>query len=672
MSGVRGTKPSDAPLMLGADRVRPADVAAVARGRTVALGDEARERMAATRRALEAMIERGDAIYGATTGVGALKTVGVDPSAQPAFNRLLLGAHAVGHGDHVSEEATRATMLVRAAGLAIGAAGVRPDVVDALCAALDAGFTPAVHAIGSVGQADLSQLAEIGLALAGEGPEGERLRAAGLTPLALEPREAHALVNANAFSTGVACLALEGARSAVLAFEESGAVAYEAVLGNVGQLDPVVGALRPYPGHLAALANVRALLGGGALLEGRARPRALQDALAFKGFAQTQGAARDALDVLDAQLELELRSSGDSPVVLLDEDRAISTGNHDAAPVALALDYARLGLAQAVTAAGERIQKLLAPAFTGLPSGLRADPGAAEDGLAVVGHGAASLAAELRLLAAPVTLEQPTSSLAEGIEDRITLAPLGARRLLEQAGLAHRLAAVELVCAAQAVDLRDRVAELGAGTRRLYELTREHVPFTAAGTAPAGDLGALAEALRVRDEVTEDRFAAIAAGDRPLTPAECAGRARQAAALVDLGALDRTGAGEARLLWRDAHSEAWLNTWWEPRDTGYHDHGGSCVGVYVLDGRAWNEPLVVGGPRRAREYGAGDSFAFPGDGIHRMDHAPGAVTVHVYSPPIQSIGHYDLVDGMLHRVAGAPDAPSPPSGALLDAVSGAG
>jgi len=663
--------PSTVPLVLGAHSLRPADVVAVAEGRPVALADEARCRMTATRAALERMIARGDEIYGATTGVGALKTVGVAPSGQATFNRLLLAAHAVGHGEPVPEAWTRATMVVRAAGLAIGAAGVRPAVADALCDALNAGFVPAVHGIGSVGQADLSQLAEIGHALIGEGPDGARLGECGLSPLAPQPREAHALVNANAFSTGIACLALEAARSAVLAFEESGALAYEAVLGNVDQLDPMVGALRPYPGHVAALASIRALLGGGALAEGRARPRALQDALAFKAFAQTQGAARDALDALDAQLTCELRSSGDSPVVLLGEDRAISTGNHDSAPVAIALDYARLGLAQAATVACERVQQLLAPAFTDLPSGLRADPEAAEDGLAIAGHGAASLAAELRLLAAPVTTEQPTSGIAEGIEDRVTLAPAGARRLLEQAALAHRLAAVELVCAAQAIDLRGRADELGAGTARAYAATREHVPFTAAGSAPSGDLGALAATLRRRDAAPRDAFATVAAGDRALTPGECAERARQAAALIDVDAIvaGRDGAGEARLLWRSAHSEGWLNTWWEPRDTGYHDHGGSCVGVHVLAGTAWNEPLVVGVARQPREYGAGQSFSFPGEGIHRMDHAPGAVTVHVYSPPIASIGHYDLVDGQLRRVAGEPDAPSPPSGALLDAVS---
>jgi hypothetical protein len=163
-------------------------------------------------------------------------------------------------------------------------------------------------------------------------------------------------------------------------------------------------------------------------------------------------------------------------------------------------------------------------------------------------------------------------------------------------------------------------------------------------------------------------LAAIAASDRPLSPAECAERARRAAALIDPGGIDRSGSGEAVLLWRDAHSEAWLNLWWQPRDTGYHDHTGSCVGVHVIAGRAWNEPLTVGAQPVRREYGPGDTFWFPGDGIHRMDHEAGAVTVHVYSPPIRAIGHYDLADGQLRRTPGLPDEPSPPSGALYAAL----
>jgi hypothetical protein len=163
-------------------------------------------------------------------------------------------------------------------------------------------------------------------------------------------------------------------------------------------------------------------------------------------------------------------------------------------------------------------------------------------------------------------------------------------------------------------------------------------------------------------------FEALETSDHDLSPHECARLAGEAARLVDLALLERAGEGSFELLWRNAHSEAWLNLWWEPRDTGFHDHGGSCVGVHVLEGTARNEALVVGGERRVREYGAGESFSFPGAGIHRMEHDRGAVTIHVYSPPIRAIGHYDVVDGELRRESGPADEGSPPSPGLSDAL----
>src|SRR5471030_3153506 len=124
----------------------------------------------------------------------------------------------------------------------------------------------------------------------------------------------------------------------------------------------------------------------------------------------------------------------------------------------------------------------------------------------------------------------------------------------------------------------------------------------------------------------DDAITKLGETGRALEPDECAALARAAAALIDLGELDRSGAGAARLLWRTPHSEAWLNTWWEARDTGFHDHDGSCVGVFVIEGSAANEALTVGGPRHINSYGPGDAFAFRADGIHRMDHEAGAVT----------------------------------------------
>jgi len=162
--------------------------------------------------------------------------------------------------------------------------------------------------------------------------------------------------------------------------------------------------------------------------------------------------------------------------------------------------------------------------------------------------------------------------------------------------------------------------------------------------------------------VTEDaRFHVLALRDHDLSPDECMELARSAAELVALGELERVGEGSFELLWRNDHSEAWLNHWWETRDTGFHDHGGSCVGVHVLEGRVTSEALVVGGSRHAHDYKAGETFSAPATGIHRVDHAPGAVTIHVYSPPLREIGHYEVVDGELRRHAGAPDEVSPPS-----------
>ena len=664
------------PLVLGERPVRPEDVVAVAAGRSVELGPAARAEMARTRQVIERALERGDPVYGVTRGVGALKTVPVGKADQAAFNRALLISHNVGHGPLAAPEFVRAAMVTRAAGLALGFAGVRSRVAEALCDALNARVTPLLHTIGSVGQGDLSQMAEIGLALTGQTVGADELRRAGLEPLELGPREAHAILNSNAYAVGTGCLALRRARRALDGLELAAALSYEAVLGNIDALHPEIARARPFPGHERSRARLATLLAGGALAEGRRRPRNLQDGLCFKGLAQTHGAAHDALAHLHHQLSVELRSSGDSPFVVADEDRAISTGGHEIAPVALALDHARLALAGAVTIAAERIQKLLDPRFTDLPAGLRARPESAEDGLAIVGHGAASIAAEARLLAAPVTLEQPTSSIAEGIEDRVTMAPAAAARLHEMAGLVARLAAVELLCAAQAVDLREVAAELGGGTAAVYRLTREHLPGGDLALDGAERLGALAAALETGPSVLvvagpvrdPDVLAGLGTAAGPLSPRQCAERAQQAAAALDISGLVPGGAGEAVLLWRSDSSEAWLNLWWEPRDTGYHDHDGSCVGVHVISGVARNESLMYGRPRRVQEYRAGDSFSCPNGGIHRMEHDPGAITIHVYSPPIRSLGHYDLVDGMLQRTPGEPDDPSPPSADLFAAA----
>lgn len=484
------------PVVVGRGDLSIADVVGVAvRGAPAVLADEARERMRRSHALIEAIGARGDSVYGVTTGLGALKTISVPSADQERFNHQMIRTHAVGHGALAPLPYVRAAILLRAEGLALGAAGVRPELVDALLTALNADAIQHVHLIGSVGQADLAPLAEIALALIGEGRDAVRMRQAGLRPVRLAAREGLALISSNAFSVGIAALALDRAGTALSALGLSAALALEGFLANLSAFTPVVARLRPQPGIAATIAALRDLLAGGALLRGARAPHYLQDPLCFRVIPQTSGAAWQALAHARALIEGELGSSSDNPAVVVEEGQAVSNGNHDATPVTLALDYARLGLAQTATIANERIQKLLDARFTGLPGGLRARTDLAEDGLGVLGHGAAALTAEIRLLAAPVALELPTSGLAEGIEDRISLAPVAARRLDEMAAHATRLAAIELVCAAQAVDLRVLAGDLGRGTKAAYAAVRARQPFLDANQAPDHDLDPLVQWL---------------------------------------------------------------------------------------------------------------------------------------------------------------------------------
>jgi hypothetical protein len=167
---------------------------------------------------------------------------------------------------------------------------------------------------------------------------------------------------------------------------------------------------------------------------------------------------------------------------------------------------------------------------------------------------------------------------------------------------------------------------------------------------------------------------AIPVGDlatirRPLQPNECVALAGRAARLLDPAALSQARESGTVMLWHDEYSVSWLNVMPERRDTGYHDHDGSAVGVYAIEGSVTNEGLPIGGPRRVHRYGPGDSFSFPGSGIHRMDHDPGSITIHVYSPPLRAIGYYEVVGGLLQRTPGPPDEASPESPRLLTALA---
>jgi histidine ammonia-lyase len=450
-------------------------------GATVELSDGTLERMQATRAVVDRSLARSDTVYGLTTGVGAKKNAAVEATAIDEHNRLLVLNHRVGQGSPLPGDVTRGALLRLANHLASGEPGVRPELAVALVAALNAGVAPRVRSLGSIGVADLSANADLAHDALGD--------------FALAGGEGIAVLNHNAVSTAHAALALADAATFLDTIDVAGALDLEAFAANLGLLDPAVAIARPYDGLRVSLERMRSALDGSFLWE-PGTSRNLQDPLSFRCLPQVHGAARDAHRFACEQLAVELNSHQGNPLVVAGAgERIVSVGNFDVLPLANAVDFVRIALAPVLSAACERAVKLLQRPLSGLPEGLAASSGLAEDGFAEFGITVQAIAAEARLLAAPVSFHMVSTTQAEGIEDRMTMAPLGARRLAEMLELAARIVAIELAIAAQAVDLRG-LLPLGSGTARAHRLVRSAIPETRAGTAVPQDLEPLVELVR--------------------------------------------------------------------------------------------------------------------------------------------------------------------------------
>ena len=470
-------------VVLDGESLTVDSLAAVAAGRDeVALAPAARDRMAAARDVVEEALRSGAMVYGLTTALAERKSVVLDAEARQSFSRFLVRGHLIAQGPPAPPSVVRAAMVCLVNSFAKGTAGVRPELAEMLVVALNRGLAPAVRSLGSVGQADLGPMADLTEGLLQE------------TGFVLADNEGLALINNNAFSTGWGALAELAAERLIGEAEVAAALDLEGFAANLSILHPVVTEARPHPGTVAAVRRLRALLAGSPLFE-PGNPRNLQDPLTFRSIPQILGAAGDALGYARTTIETELNSAGCNPAVVLAERRIVSVGNLDIVPVAAALDFARIALATVVTCAAERTVKLLQSPLSGLPAGLAAEADTGEEALAEFAGAAQAIAAEARLLADPVSFEVVSSTKAEGIEDRTTMAPLSARRLAEMTDLAARVVSLELLVAAQAVDLR-RPARLGEGTGRALGLVRELAGFTARGQAPPPDIEPLVDAVR--------------------------------------------------------------------------------------------------------------------------------------------------------------------------------
>ena len=489
-------------VLNGSDLTVTQVVAAARHGETVRLAPEAIAAMRQARAVVEDVLRTGTPVYGLTTGVGERKSFLLDPAERQRFNQRLVLNHRIAQGDAAPADVVRGAMVCLANSYAKGVTGVRPELAEMIVTLLNEGFAPPVRRLGSVGQGDLGPMADLAHGL---------ITRSGFE---VAENEGLALVSSNAFTAAWACLALADAQTLMATFDVAGALDLEAFGANLTSLHPVIEQTRPFPGLAATLHTLRTLLAGSYLWNPKAA-RFLQDPLTFRCVPQIHGAARDALAYARTILTLELNSSQSNPVVVTAERRIVSVGNFDIGPLAAALDFARIALAPVVTSANERMVKLLQAPFSGLAAGLAAAAGTPDDALSELATSGQAITVEARTLAHPVSYELASSVKGEGIEDRATMAPLSARRLADMVALCARVAAIELVVAAQALDLRapgfNGPGPLGLGTGRAYRMVRELVPFTQAdGTLPA-DLEPLVE-LIARGDLEPVKPASVPAG----------------------------------------------------------------------------------------------------------------------------------------------------------------
>jgi histidine ammonia-lyase len=472
-------------IVLDGISLTPDAVARIARdGASVEFDPAARRRNDDARRALHAILARGDDLYGVSTGVGPLRGYRLEQAEREDHQVRLLRSHACGAGALLSVERVRAAMAVRANQLGAGGAGVSEELLDTLVGALHAGIAPLTRELGSLGTGDLTALADIGLALLGEGDvrivegataNGERdvrivdartaLRAAGLSPARLGPRDGLAFMSSNAVTIGNAALLVVDAGALLETWLTVAALSFEAAGADPAALDARAHSARHRPGQAAVAARMRALLEG---IDGRARepsPIAIQDPYPFRALPQVDGVVHDALAALDQTVTYELNFAGENALIVAGDDVALANGNPHAAALANAIDGLRTALAQSAALIAARVSALLDTTLTGLPAFLARNPGP-ESGALILEYTSHAAAAEVRSLVTPVAAQ--TVSVARGVESHSSLAPIAARRAHEALDALRALVAVELVAAVRALRLAEH-EPVGAGGRRLYE-----------------------------------------------------------------------------------------------------------------------------------------------------------------------------------------------------------
>jgi histidine ammonia-lyase len=476
---------------------------AIARERArVEVSPAAGQRVHAARRLVEKWVQDGTAVYGVTTGFGALCDVAIPQEQTRALQENILMSHAAGVGDPLAEEVVRAVMAVRVQDLSKGRAGLRLETLDALVRLLNSEVVPVVPEKGSVGASgDLAPMAHLSLVLIGRGEAfvrgvrmggAQALAAGGLRAVHLEAGEGLALINGTQVMAAITALAVYDAEVLAKTADIACSISLEVLMGTNVELDPRIHAARPHPGQVEAADNMLRMTRDSAIMSSHKDCGRIQDAYTLRCSPQVHGASRDAIRHVRRVVEIELDSATSNPLIFAETGEFLLGGNFHGQPLALAADYLCIAAAELASISERRIERLVNPQLSGLPAFLVNDSGL-NSGFMIAQYTAAALVSENKVLCHPASVDSiPTSA---NKEDHVSMGTISARKCRAVIANVESVIAIELLCGCQGVDLLTR-GRPGRGTEAAYKACRKHVTVLDKDRELSRDIAAMAELVR--------------------------------------------------------------------------------------------------------------------------------------------------------------------------------
>ncbi len=449
----------------------------------IKISSESKLQINKSRELIDRWVKNGERIYGVTTGFGALSEVTISYDDTKKLQKNILFSHAAGIGNHLEDDVVRAMMALRVNDFCRGNSGLRIETIEMLCQLLNAGIVPVVPEKGSVGASgDLVPMAHLALVLIGEGEafvEGEKmsgaraLRKKTLSPLVLEAGEGLALINGTQFMIALGCLALHDALNLCKHSDIAASMSLETLMGTRAAFDPRIHAARPHTGQIKAADNMLRITENSGIISSHDDCSRVQDAYTLRCSPQVHGASWDAFAYVDNVIRVEMNSSTENPLIFTESEEFLSGGNFHGQPLALACDFLGIAIAELANISERRIERLVNPQLSGLPAFLIED-GGLNSGFMIAQYAAASLVSENKVLAHPASVDSiPTSA---NKEDHVSMGSIAARKCRDIVANTEEVIAIELLCAAQGIDLFTNV-KAGKGTLAAYNVIRSKVGY---------------------------------------------------------------------------------------------------------------------------------------------------------------------------------------------------